>query len=199
MWTEAQAQPPDRSETAPAFVTGNVTTAPLADSGALGKQLGATGRPTPASAATASLVWLPGLAHAEVGDAITPVVVATTQTDAKGAYTLTASPTADMVNEANENGGWLNLDLVISDRNGSRSTEKLARLWDGKQWRAGYEKQPAALSPQTTMLDASEAPANAMTPQSINPTPQAVAYGCQYVVTATDRRPVRWSGKGNQM
>lgn len=158
-------------------------------------------------------VWLPGLATAEVGDAIKPIVVGQGTADANGNFDLSVNPTPQMLQEAATNDGWVNLQVAAQDADGSSVTTAVSRAWVNGHWsgKGRSDKDPAQRAQIPFLVDAAgkslnASPAlNARAADSSTTKASAaagagtsaaalgvtIAYGCQYVVTSTTRNSVR--------
>jgi hypothetical protein len=86
----------------------------------------------PAANATVTLTHV-ALRDAQVGDEVAPTVVDSATADDQGRYTLTASPGAGLLAEAQANDGWVNFYLSVNSGDDVK-IEGISRHWNGTGW-----------------------------------------------------------------
>lgn len=146
--------------------------------------------------------WLPGLAAANVGDEIRPVVLASGKADADGRFALRLRPSAAVKNAIASHDGWLNVDLHATDDQGadgasiamSRQLGQLGRWADHPGRGQGPSDDvlvklgAAESSDESTAANSNS---NLRSAESQAQSANAGSVPCSFVVTATPVRSMR--------
>lgn len=143
--------------------------------------------------ADVKLIWYPGLAEATEGQAITPIVVTTARSDSHGRYQLAATPSAQMLAEANRNDGWVNFEVTVDSAAGT-TAHSFSRAWHDKAWSTKGRQDLAGPLDVQYIYDAKGRLLNGSpkdTSSGAAEATTATARGCQYVIDTTYRLSTR--------